>query len=512
MDRFPMIPPEAVGEEMQQGELGDKRLEERAGQLAEMVATSPGEEFPEAAEDEAELEAAYRFWRNSRTGFEEVVEPHLEASTRRVEAKEQPMLAVHDTTSLDFGEQFRPGLGRLEGRARFGCYAHLTLAVQAEGPKLPHGVLHAELWRRGLPEEVSSKQRDASKDCLETKDDEGTKWWTGVREVERRLEAAEVIHVMDRGADSYERISKLVDNGCRFVVRANQNRRVVDEPSEVARPKLEDALHEAPVMFEKTIELGRRDQTGRPPASRRVHPSREGREAEVEVRARPVELRQPAEEADGEPETTRVNAVWVRELDPPEEGTPVDWRLYTTESIANAEALERILELYQRRWVIEEYNGVLKGACRVEERQLESAETLTTALGVMIPTAWRLLALRTMARHAPEGSAGRWLRRSQLEVLAEADKTHLESSEGVTLQEALKAIAKLGGHLEHNGPPGWKVLHRGYSKLRTREIGWYIGHFSGAEAMRNHVTKLVQNVDDLDQLRDELDEVESSDL
>lgn len=512
MDTFPMIPPEAVGEEMQQGELGDKRLEERAGQLAQMVATSPGEEFPEAVEDEAELEAAYRFWRNSRTGFDGVVEPHLDASARRVEAKDQPMLAIHDTTSLDFGDQFRPGLGRIKGRDRFGCYAHLTLAVQAEGPKLPHGVMHAELWRRDIPEEVPSTQRDVSKDCLETKDDEGSKWLAGVREVESRLETAEVIHLMDRGADSYERVATLVDNGCRFVLRANQNRRVVDELSEVARPKVEDALHEAPVIFEKTIELGRRDQTGRPLSRRRVHPSREAREAEVEVRARSLELREPVHHTNGGAQTTTVHAVWVREPDPPEQGAPVDWRLYTSESIADADAVERILEIYQRRWVIEEYNGVLKGACRIEERQLESAETLTTALGVMIPAAWRLLALRTMARHAPEGSAGRWLRRSQLEVLAEAEKTDLESSEGVTFHKAMGAIADLGGHLDHNGPPGWKVLHRGYSELRRRELGWRAGHLSGAEAMRARVSKLMETADDLDQLRHELDELESSDL
>lgn len=513
MDGLPMIPPEAVGEEMTRGDLGDQRLEDRCGGLAELLASNPADEFPEAVGDHAELEALYRFWRHPRTGCQSVLEPHQEATSRRVADSEGPTLVVHDTTCFEFGERYRPGLGSVEGGDRFGFYAHLTLAVEAQGPKLPHGLLEAQVWRRAIPEDVSEEKRDPSKDCLPQKEDEGKKWLTGVGRAEKRLDDQEIIHVMDRGADSYERLSELVENDCRFVLRVQQNRRVCNDIEGCSDPKLEDALQEAPVKLEKTIELGARDQTGRPPHPKKVHPSRPARSATVEVRARKVEIAKPVNDTTDRPEGQTLRIVWVREVDPPEDGEPLDWRLYTSESIDDEEAIEQILEYYQRRWVIEEFNGILKGACRIEERQLESAETLTTALGVMIPAAWRLLALRTMVRNAPAAPAEQWMRRSQIEVLVEEDKTDIESAEGVSVREAWFGIAALGGHLPANGPPGWKVLYRGYAALRSRELAWRAGHISGATAMQERLEQLAHNVDDLDELKDQLETLEpDSDL
>jgi hypothetical protein len=43
---------------------------------------------------------------------------------------------------------------------------------------------------------------------------------------------------------------------------------------------------------------------------------------------------------------------------------------------------------------------------------------------------------------------------------------------GATSQQALWAIAALGGHLRHNGEPGWLTLSRGYRDLLTLRAGW----------------------------------------
>lgn len=39
-------------------------------------------------------------------------------------------------------------------------------------------------------------------------------------------------------------------------------------------------------------------------------------------------------------------------------------------------------------------------------------------------------------------------------------------------QDALRAVAQLGGHLKRNGPPGWQILGRGYDSLLLIELGW----------------------------------------
>lgn len=42
-----------------------------------------------------------------------------------------------------------------------------------------------------------------------------------------------------------------------------------------------------------------------------------------------------------------------------------------------------------------------------------------------------------------------------------------------TASEALRAIARLGGHIANNGDPGWLTLGRGFEKLLLLEAGWH---------------------------------------
>jgi hypothetical protein len=45
-------------------------------------------------------------------------------------------------------------------------------------------------------------------------------------------------------------------------------------------------------------------------------------------------------------------------------------------------------------------------------------------------------------------------------------------TETPTIRDALRAVARLGGHLRQNGSPGWLVLGRGMQKLLWMERGW----------------------------------------
>jgi len=44
--------------------------------------------------------------------------------------------------------------------------------------------------------------------------------------------------------------------------------------------------------------------------------------------------------------------------------------------------------------------------------------------------------------------------------------------ETVKVRDVCGAIAKLGGHLKHNGRPGWLTLMRGFKKLLMADEGW----------------------------------------
>ena len=133
------------------------------------------------------------------------------------------------------------------------------------------------------------------------------------------------------------------------------------------------------------------------------------------------------------------------------------------------EQIVAVIDAYRARWVIEEFFKALKTGCALEKRQLESYRALSNALAMFIPVAWRLLVARSLARTAPDAPASVFLSSVQLQLLKH--KLQLNALP-LTLQQATYAVARLGGHLRRNGPPGWQTLARGFEALLLMQAGW----------------------------------------
>src|SRR2546425_12023886 len=126
----------AMSVEMQDAEFGDERLSRRLGVLADLMAERPDAGFPEALDD-AELEAAYRFFGNDQVTPEAILAPHFRQSARR--AAQLPRIVVtHDTTQFEFSGQIkRRGLGHLIKPAAQGFFGHFALGLSADGEREP---------------------------------------------------------------------------------------------------------------------------------------------------------------------------------------------------------------------------------------------------------------------------------------------------------------------------------------------------------------------------------------
>ena len=111
----------------------------------------------------------------------------------------------------------------------------------------------------------------------------------------------------------------------------------------------------------------------------------------------------------------------------------------------------------------------LKSGCNFEKRQLESFGALRVALGVFLPIAVQLLAVRSLARSRPEERSNQ-LSAEHMKVLKAVTRVTL--GRWPTNEQTCLAIAALGGHLPSNGPPGWAVLGRGYNRLLVLHEGW----------------------------------------
>jgi len=278
-----------------------------------------------------------------------------------------------------------------------------------------------------------------------------------------------IIHVMDREADCFELVQALVRQGNRFVIRLAYDRRIESGGASDARTTTE-ALDRAADVVEREVALSHRVAKGRSSKDRKRYPPRKGRMATLRFRATTVELRRP----DGLPATmaplVRVNLVQVSEVDAPDGEEPVQWRLITSEPIGTAAEIAAVIDHYRGRWTIEDYFKSLKTGCAFEKRQLHSRHAMLNALAVFATVAWRLLAIRTLARANSERPASQLLTPMQLKLLTRASK-RIKLPSAPTIREAFLAIAGLGGHLKRNGDPGWRTLGAGFDRLLLLEQG-----------------------------------------
>lgn len=448
------VPP--IAEEFADVDLGDERLNRRLGLLAGSLAGRPAESFPSLLDD-AELEAAYRFFGNDQVSPEAILAPHLRQSALRA-AKHPRVLVIHDTTQFEFpGHSRRPGLGRLI-RPGQGFFGHFSLATSADGTHEPLGLLALETVFR-LDRAKPKAQRRSSDNRGES-----ARWRNGIEDAERQLDGlATAIHVMDREADSYAILAALTERQRLFVIRSFQDRLLASDDES----RLRETAKAAPVALEREVPLSPRPKIRGPKGKR--HPSRRYRIAKLSFAAASVELPRTSDARGVESKTLALNIIHVFEKTPPQGQPAVEWFLLTNLPVDTPEDIAYAVDCYRGRWTIEEYFKALKTGCQYESRQLETAERLLNALAIFAPVAWRLLLLRHLAR--ADGAAQRHaLTSKQLEVLRAVAKKPLPKQ--ATPRDVMLAVAALGGHIKSNGDPGWLVLGRGMNALLLMELGW----------------------------------------
>lgn len=447
--------------------LGDARLENRARVMVGAVGRRPSDGFPSIYEAEAELEAHYRFVNNDRVTHQALVGAHANETWGRCSERGGATLVLHDSSTMGFsGEVLREGLTRDGNKQTF--HGHFALAVAEAKAPVVHGVvgfqayvIEDKIWLQAEPDGEFSELLVGSE-----------RWADVALEVhDGAPEGQPLIHVMDREADDYVLFSRLMEMGDDFVIRSQHNRRLGHSAvASHTSKRLFDALEGEGFALERRATLSRRSKN-RPPASKRTHPPRARRKAKLSVRAGYVELLRPtAAEPVGQP-TMVLGYVEVVELNPPRDAEPICWRLLTTLPVDTPEQMARVVDIYRKRWLIEEYFKSLKTGCAAEKRQGRSLKSLLTTLALLIPVAWRLLVLRACSRDRPKAPASAVIDAVELAALRHlAKKQKLPPKP--TCRQVMMAIARVGGHLKSNGEPGWLVLGRGLERLLDFSAGF----------------------------------------
>ena len=91
--------------------------------------------------------AAYRFFENENTTFDNVLQSHVDATRERMAAQPVALLA-QDTTEIEVTrpEQQVAGAGPLDGESRRGALLHMMHVFTPDGT--PLGTVSATAWMR----------------------------------------------------------------------------------------------------------------------------------------------------------------------------------------------------------------------------------------------------------------------------------------------------------------------------------------------------------------------------
>lgn len=444
-----------VAQELRGADLSDKRLDRRLVKTVEHFAQSPVAPINEACGDWASTQASYRLFNNAKASPRAILQPHIQATARRMVAVQGPVLAVQDTVFFNYGEHPKTKgigpIGKSNSVGERGLVQHNALAFTTTG--VPLGVLSQQTWaRKTVPEETRQEKIERlQKTATEKK--ESFKWLVALRETrERTPPGVKVITVADRESDFFELIAEAQGNKDLFLIRARIDRQWVAEDSEEYTSLL-DALVDQPVLGGLQVAI---------PGNGK----RKARTACVEVRTARVMLKPPP--LAGPLEPVRVNALWVTEVNVPAGEDALSWVLLTNLSVRNLEEAIEKIDWYGRRWGIETWHKVLKSGCKVEDCLLETGTRLKRYLALFSIIAVRLMYITCVARARPEAPATEVFSCDDIEAL------HLRLKKAPpppecppTLRAVVRMIGGLGGHLGRkcDGEPGIIVLWRGLTRL-----------------------------------------------
>ena len=383
------------------------------------------------------------------------------AASRTAErAAGREIIVVQDTSELILGGRRAKanGYGPVgKGGGTRGLLLHAALALDADNDALL-GLVDAQVWNRDRGKVTPRRSRA-------TADKESQRWLSVAAQAGGALSAARSITVIsDRESDIYEHFAQRPAN-VELIVRSNWNRKI-NLPSGASTQLFTfvDGLPEA-ARFSVTI-----------PAA----PGRKERTAVLALRFSPVTLCKPhPSPAPDLPDTIRLTMVDVREVSSGHDGKPIHWRLLTTHVVTSSEKARRIVDLYRKRWTIEEFFRTLKSAgFDIEQADIGEPKVMmkfVAAVAVATVTIMQLVRARDGTTEEKMAEAFEMDDQPVLEALsaqlegatARQENPHPKG----TLAFAAWVIARLGGWTAYYGKPGPKVMRQGLEDFRRIKYG-----------------------------------------
>lgn len=444
-------------QEFGRAELHDERLRRRLLTLARDFYERPQANVPQACQSRAKTRAAYRFFDHPNITMDALLKPHYEATLKRI-SEQSVVLVAQDTTTLNYSAHpLTEGIGPIspkKTKGAIGLLLHDSMAFNAAGT--PLGLLDVQCWARD-PQQYGKK---ALRHALSIEQKESHKWlksFHAVSEAKKCCPETTLVSVGDREADIYELFHLAMTNGsgAQLLVRAEHNRVIAAEQG-----RLWEHMATTPVSGTQIIDLPRQAQ-------------RPAREARLEVRFARVKLVPPTRKRNLK--ELEISAVWAQEVDSPQGVQPLEWMLLTTMPVENFDPAVEKLRWYAKRWGIEVYHRTLKSGCKIEERQLGSADRLEACLAIDMVVAWRIFHLTKLGGETPDVPCSVFFEEAEWKSLyCFVRQDPKPPDQPPSLRDAMRMVATLGGFLgrKSDADPGTKSLWLGIQRLDDIAATW----------------------------------------
>lgn len=431
----------------------EKRLQDRLVGTAARLAERPTGSLPERL-SWADLKGAYRLAHHADATPDVLQAVHRQRTRERM-GRPDPVLIIHDPTHLDFTGHgaVRDQLGPTGDGGGRGFVQHNSLAVDPGRGELL-GLAYQQTFIREPAPAGETRHRRQQRGGRES-----AAWAAGIKACGPMPAGACWVHVGDRAADFFEPMAVARANGCHFLIRLCQDRRVRRPDPGGTLGHLMAVARALPAEFADVVEVP--SKGGRP-----------ARQAEVCLASTRLLIQPPAKDKKWRrhaPVAATVIRVW--EPSPPPGAEALEWVLGTDLVAHDPADVLRLRDWYAWRWpAMEEYHKAQKTGCRVEALRFETPERLLALIAVLAVVAVRVLGLRWQRDVAPDAPAEAVATPAEVEVVARAARVR---GPVTTVRQFVDAVARLGGYpgRPSDGPPGWQTLWRGYQRLADILLG-----------------------------------------
>jgi hypothetical protein len=445
--------------------LVDNRLEDRFGNIVDGLLANFGKSIPQSFVARSQVKATYNFFNHDSISYEMLVATEQERLLWRIGTeKPKVVLAIQDTTELTYTDKRGSkdmGCMRYEQIKGFYCHNHLFFTPQSIGL----GVFNQKMWNYSADE--VGKQKDKRKQTA-FEDKASYRWYEDFEDLQSAFEdlpQTTVISMTDREGDIHELLQARRLPHVHYIIRGRGDRKEY-----LTNKPIKDCLDEqAPVLcYQIQVPEQRKEN--------KVIPKRTAR---VCLSYHKMTLHPPYRKSDSliATQATEVSVVYVKEVDPPSDiKEPIEWILYTSLPVNNAEDALQIVDYYKLRWLIEIFHFVLKQGAKVEELQLATPQALQNAIVTYSMVALQVQNLRYAAKEYAEqdlesvNNINIDVTPQDYQLLATFLNNTYNTKHNIfkikpTIGDFFNLIAQLGGfQMQRNKDPGVKIIWRGWQQ------------------------------------------------